>query len=172
MQNFDKELDEPKLPWLRGKFIGGSGLIACGWTNDNKVFMLFPDYYIIANPITGIREIMIEEDNILNYLSKDNLEFKLKELNQKIKVFGLRGGNGNHFTSDRWEIIEIQQDSQAKIFGITDLQNLGQTTQTFWKNYNLIKLLNIEFGQWSGFSPDEKHFGIFGSGGVELFSRK
>ena len=172
MKDIRKYLAEPGLPWKRGPYIGGAGLFACGWTEDNRVFLLFPDYYVICNPLTGQREIMIEDDETLSYLSKDNLEYDLKELNQKIKVFGLRGGNGNHFTTDRWSITEISTDSQEKIFGMTDYRNFGRRENIFWKNYNLIVLKNLEFGQWCGFSPNEKSFGIFGSGGVELFNRE
>ncbi|KXX66880.1 hypothetical protein [Flammeovirga sp. SJP92] len=171
MKKIKTYLTEPSAPWKRGSFIGGAGLFACGWTQDNKVFMLFPDYFIIADPLTGERESMIEDDDLIQRLSKDNLEFDLKEGNQKVKVFGLRGGNGNHFTTDRWSLIEIQQESQEKIFGITDYKHFGRSENEFWKNYDLIKLHELEFGQWCGFSPDEKYFGIFGSGGAEIFYR-
>jgi hypothetical protein len=172
MRNIKEHLSEPSAPWKRGPFIGGAGLLAGGWTPESKVFMLFPDYYAVRNPITGENERICEEGDVLNYLSKDNLEYQLKGSDQKIKVFGLRGGNGNHLTSDRWQLNEILQDSQEKIFGITNLRKVGRSSQTFWKNYKLIQLNNLEFGEWCGFSPDEKNFGIFGSGGVELFYRK
>jgi hypothetical protein len=171
MENLKKYLTEPSLPWKRGAFIGGAGLFACGWTKDSKLFMLFLDYYITGNPNTGEREIVIEDDSLMDQLSEDNLEFDLKEFDQKIKVFGLRGGNGNHYTTDKWSLVEILQDSQKKIFGIANYQCFEKNDQSFWKNYDLIKLKSIEFGYWCGFSPDEKYFGIFGSGGVELFRR-
>lgn len=171
MKRIKKHLTEPSLPWERGPFIGGGGLFACGWTESNSVFMLFSDYFIIGNPITGEIEKTIEDDELLNRLSLDNLEFDLKELNQKIKVFGLRGGNGNHFTSDSWSLVEIMQDSQEKVFGITDHRHFGRSEKVFWKNHDLINLRNLEFGMWSGFSPNEKSFGIFGPGGVEIFNR-
>jgi hypothetical protein len=172
MKDIKSYLTEPNLPWQRGPFIGGAGLFACGWTEDNKVFMLFPDYYVIGNPITGEREIMFEDAKLIERLSKDNLEFDIKENNQRIKVFGLRGGNGNQYTTDRWRLTEILQDSQEKIFGITDYKHFGRSEQIFWKNYDLINIQNLEFGQWCGFSPNEKYFGIFGSGGVEIFNRE
>jgi hypothetical protein len=172
MKELKEYLTEPNLPWKRGPFIGGAGLFACGWTQDNKIFMLFPDYYVIANAETGERERIIEDDNLLERLSKDNLEFSLDELNQKIKVFGVRGGNGNHYTTDRWSLTEIMQDSQEKIFGIADYKNFGRSEPVFWKNYDLINLKNLEFGQWCGFSPNEKSFAIFGSGGAEIFYRE
>ena len=172
MNDIKKNLTGPKLPWKRGPFIGGAGLYACGWTEDNKVFMLFPDYYLIGNPFTGEREKIIEDDELIERISKDNLEFDLKENNQKLKVFGLRGGNGNHYTTDKWSLIEILQDSQEKIFGITDYSHFGRSEKVFWENYDLIRLENLEFGQWCGFSPNEKIFGIFGSGGVEIFNRE
>ena len=172
MKDIKTYLTEPNLPWRRGPFIGGSGLFACGWTKESKIFMLFPDYYVVGDPQTGEQLILNEDNNLLDYLSKDNQEFDLKELNQSIKVFGLRGGNGNQYTTDRWSLIEVMQDSQEKIFGLTDYKHFGRSEQIFWKNYDLIDLKNLEFGQWCGFSPNEKSFGIFGSGGVEIFNRK
>lgn len=172
MKDIQTYLTDLSSPWRRGAFIGGAGLLACGWSEDNKIFMLFPDYFVIGNPITGEREFMVENDELLNRLSIDNLEFDFKEVGQKIKVFGIRGGNGNHYTSDGWSLIEIQQDSQEKIFGITNCRNFERSEGIFWKNYDLIKLNRLEFGQWCGFSPDERYFGIFGSGGVEVFKRE
>ncbi|MFY0632154.1 MAG: hypothetical protein JXR05_17475 [Flavobacteriaceae bacterium] len=99
-------LEEPQEPWGNRIVISAAGIIANGWTNDNKVFLLSADGYSISNPTT--REIEIknrDEDNFaMSKFSDDNLEFKIYELNQNIKVFGLRGRNGNHLTSDDWSL--------------------------------------------------------------------
>lgn len=172
MKDIRAYLGEASHPWKRGAFIGAAGVLAAGWTEDNKVFILCPDYFLLANPLTGEREFLIEGTLLLKRLSKDNLEFDLKELKQKIKVFGVRGGNGNHYTTDGWHLIEVMQDSQEKIFGMSNHKHFGRTEQVFWKNYDLLKLRHLEYGLWWGFSPNEKSFGIFGPGGVEIFNRE
>jgi hypothetical protein len=84
----------PQEPWENRIVISASGIIAGGWTNDNKVFMLCSDGYSISNPITGEREIRNRDENnsAMNKFSADNLEFEIEEFNQRIKIFGLREG--------------------------------------------------------------------------------
>ncbi len=165
-------LTEPSEPWKRSVFIGGSGLFCAGWTNESKIFLLFQDYYVIANPITGEREEVVEDSDLLQYLSKDNLEFKIEKINQKIKVFGIRGGEGNHYTSDFWSLRSFYINLDHFLIGLENLKNRRKHNIEYWKNYDLIKLERLEYTALKfGFSPDEKHFGIFGSSGVEIFSR-
>jgi hypothetical protein len=42
----------------------------------------------------------------------------------------------------------------------------------YWKAFDLISLNRLEYTTLTyGFSPNEKHFGIFGSAGAEIFRR-
>ena len=164
----------PQEPWGNRIVISASGIIAGGWTNDNKVFLLSSDGYSISNPTNGEREIRNRDENnsAMNKFSADNLEFEIEELNQKIKVFGLRGGNGNHITSDNWNLDSFHPGIGEQIVGLRNLKE-RQTEPEYWKNFKLIKLERLEnFTLTYGFSPNEKNFGIFGSGGAEIFSRK
>lgn len=59
----------------------------------------------MSDPITGQREIRnYDEDNsAMSKFSRDNLESTIDEIGETIKVFGLRGGDGNQQrTSGNW----------------------------------------------------------------------
>lgn len=47
------------------------------------------------------------ESDFKKYLSADNLKYSLKERNEIVDVFGLRGGGGNLLTSDNEWKLEI-----------------------------------------------------------------
>ena len=172
--NLFDHLTEPQKPWGNRVVISAAGIIAGGWTIDNKVFLLSSDGYCISNPLTGEREIRNrdEENTAMSKFSKDNLEFTIDELNQTIKVFGLRGGNGNHLTTDQWNLDSFHLEIGEQIVGLRNFRDKKNKPQ-YWKNFDLIKLERLEnFTLTYGFSPNEKHFGIFGSGGAEIFSRE
>ena len=103
--------------------------------------------------------------------SKDNLEFTIDELEQTIKVFGLRGGDGNHYTSDFWDSTSFSPSLYEQIIGIQNIKTRNSQSE-YWKEFELISLKRLEYHNLKfGFSPNEKHFGIFGSAGAEIFSR-
>lgn len=167
-------LTEPQEPWGNRKVISAAGVIASGWTTDNKVFLLSSDGYSVSYALTGEREIRNrDEKNIaMSKFSHDNLEFRIDELGQTIKVFGLRGGNGNHLTSDGWHLDSFHPELGQQVVGLRNFKDRKNEPDE-WRNYKLIKLERLEnFTLTYGFSPDEKHFGIFGSGGAEIFSRE
>ncbi|MGV6860196.1 MAG: hypothetical protein ACWA41_00400 [Putridiphycobacter sp.] len=173
-ENLFDYLTEPQEPWGNRVVISAAGIIAGGWTRDNKVFLLSPDGYTVSNPLTGEREIRNRDkvNTAMSKFSKDNLEFTIDELNQTIKVFGLRGGNGNHLTSDHWNLDSFHPRIGEQIIGLQNLKNRKNEPE-YWRNFELIKLDRLETSTLTyGFSPNEKHFGIFGSGGAEIFSRE
>jgi hypothetical protein len=165
---------EPSLPWTNRVVISAAGIIASGWTNDNKVFLFSSDGYSVSDPISGQREIRnYDEDNTaMKKFSKDNLEFTIDELKQTIKVFGLRGGDGNHCTSDFWDLTSFSPSLGEKIVGLQNMKTRKAQTE-YWKEFDLISLTRLEYTELKfGFSPNEKHFGIFGSAGAEIFTRQ
>ena len=165
---------EPSLPWANRVVISAAGIIASGWTLDNKVFLLSADGYSVSDPITGQREIRnYDKDNsAMSKLSKDNLEFTVDELGQTIKIFGLRGGDGNHCTTDFWDLNSFSPSLGEQIVGIRNMRTRQNQTE-YWKEFELISLTRLEYTALKfGFSPNEKHFGIFGSGGAEIFTRQ
>jgi hypothetical protein len=166
-------VSEPSFPWTNRVIISAAGIIASGWTNNNKVFLFSSEGYSISDPQTGQIEIRNydEENTATRKFSKDNLEFTIDEIKQTIKIFGLKGGNGNHLTSDFWNLDSFTPSLGEQIVGIknTKIQN---SQKDYWREFNLISLARLEYTTLTfGFSPNEKHFGIFGSGGAEVFTR-
>jgi hypothetical protein len=164
---------EPSLPWSNRIVISAAGIIASGWTYNNKVFLFSSDGYSVSDPVTGQREIRnYDEDNTaITKFSKDNLEFTIDELGQTIKIFGLRGGNGNHCTADLWNLTSFSPSLREQIVGLRNMKARQNQTE-YWREFDLISLTRLEYAELKfGFSPDEKHFGIFGSGGAEVFTR-
>lgn len=166
-------VNEPSLPWRNRVVISAAGVIASGWTNDNKVFLFSSDGYSVSDPTTGNREIRnYDEDNTATKkFSRDNLEFTIDELGQTIKIFGLRGGDGNHCTTDFWDLTSFSPSLGEEIVGIRNVKT-RQYQNEYWKEFDLISLTRLEYTELKfGFSPNEKHFGIFGSAGAEIFTR-
>ncbi|MBO9700353.1 MAG: hypothetical protein J7604_09110 [Sporocytophaga sp.] len=166
-------VQEPPLPWTNRVVIPAAGIIASGWTLDNKVFLLSADGYSVSDPTSGLREIRnYDEDDIaMSKFSNDNLEFTIDELKQTIKVFGLRGGNGNHTTSDQWSLDSFTPSLGEQIVGIQNFKT-SKNNSIYWKQFTLISLIRLEYTTMTyGFSPNEKHVGIFGSAGAEIFTR-
>ncbi|MBL7936324.1 MAG: hypothetical protein JNM51_11020 [Bacteroidia bacterium] len=167
-------LTDPPSPWTNRKIISAAGIIANGWTKDNKIFLLSADGYSISNPTSGEIEIRNhdESNTAMTKFSTDNLEFTVDELKQTIKIFGLRGGNGNHLTSDGWALDSFHPALGEQIVGIKNLKSRSDQKE-YWQTFTLINLVRLEhFTLTYGFSPNEKHFAIFGSGGAEVFTRQ
>ena len=167
-------LGDPPEPWEKRVIIPASGIIAGGWTKDSKIFLLSSNGYSVINPLTGEIEIRNwDEDNSANSnFSSDNLEYTISELNETVRVFGLRGGNGNHLTSDYWNLDSFCPGLGQQIVGLINLEDKSNYPE-YWRNFYLIELKRLEYFTLTyGFSPNEKCFGIFGSGGAEVFSRE
>lgn len=167
-------VQEPSLPWANRIVVPAAGIIAGGWTLDNKVFLFSTNGYSVSDPITGLREIRNydEGNTAMRKLSRDNLEFTIDELQQTIKIFGLRGGDGNHCTTDLWNLDSFSPSLGQQIVGIKNLKSSQNQTE-YWREFELISLTRLEYTTLKfGFSPNEKHFGIFGSGGAEIFTRQ
>jgi hypothetical protein len=165
---------EPSLPWTNRVVISAAGIIASGWTHDNKVFLFSSDGYSVSDPTTGQREIRNydEGNTAISKFSKDNLEFTIDELGQTIKIFGLRGGDGNHCTTDFWDLTSFSPSRGEQIVGLQNMKTRQPQTE-YWREFDLISLIRLEYTSLKfGFSPNEKHFGIFGSAGAEIFTRE
>jgi hypothetical protein len=166
-------VSDPSLPWKNRVVISAAGIIASGWTNDNNVFLFSSDGYSVSDPITGLTLIRnYDEDNsAINKFSKDNLEFTIDELEQNIKIFGLRGGNGTHLTTDYWSLESFHPSLGIQIVGLRNPKTRNNEKE-YWKEFELISLDRLEYTTlFYGFSPNQRHFGIFGSAGVEIFTR-
>ncbi|MCI4669212.1 MAG: hypothetical protein MRZ79_13840 [Bacteroidia bacterium] len=166
-------LADPPAPWRNRVVLPAAGILASGWTSENKVFLLSSDGYSISDPVSGEREIRNrdEDGTAMDNISEDNLEFHIPELNETIKIFGLSGGNGNHLSRDHWELASFHPALGQQIVGIRNIiKDFNHVV--YWKSFKLIRLERLEHVKLTyGFSPSQKNFGIFGSAGAEIFTR-
>ena len=158
--------------WRLGKVISASGVMMSGWTDDNRVFLLSPEVYSITD-IGATRNgsnYKIEGEFFSSSLSKDNLTISIDN-QEKINIFGIWGGDGCHYTEDRWQLERFYQSHYEEVIGIRNNSN-KKVAKGYWENFQLIKLHRLEYVKLKmGFSPDQNHFGIFGSGGAEIYTR-
>lgn len=160
--------------WKLKHIIPAAGILASGWTKDNKVFLLSSDGYSISNIEILKREVRNydEGNTVTKGISKDNLSISINEYKEPLKIFGIWGGDGNHFTEDSWGLEKFSQSLYEETIGIRNYKATSNEKE-HWKNFQLIKLERLEYtGLKMGFSPNQKYFGIFGSGGAEIFERK
>jgi len=62
--NLHDFLTAPSPPWENRIVISAAGVIASGWTLNNKVFLFSSDGYSVSDPITGEQDIRnYDEDN-------------------------------------------------------------------------------------------------------------
>ena len=116
---------EPSFPWGNRVVISAAGIVASGWTKENKVFLYSSDGYSVSDPLSGQQEIRnYDEDNLASKnFSHDNLEFTIGELSETIKIFGLNGGDGNHLTSDFWNLNSFHPKLGDQIVGLQNLKD-------------------------------------------------
>jgi|SRR5690348_455509 len=172
--NLEDFVKDPPFPWSNRVVISAAGVTASGWTKNNKIFLYSADGYSVTDPSTGQLEIRnYDEDNSASKsFSRDNLEFTINELEETIKIFGVYGGDGSHLTSDQWNLESFHPSLGEQFIGIQNLSRY-RNEPDYWRNFELISLLRLEYASLKcGFSLNEKHFGIFGSGGAEIFSRQ
>ena len=161
----------PPLPWHNRIVISAAGVLAAGWTRNDRLLLISADGYSISNPLTGEIEIRNREQDLRNYFSKDFSEFKPTELDHIVKVFGVRGGDGIHCTEDGWELRSFHPNLNTQIVGIRQ-SNQQLRHSEYWRNFSLISLTRLEYNSLKfGLSPGESSFCIVGSGGAEIFSR-
>lgn len=169
------KLGEPFEPWTKRVIIPAAGVIACGWTKDNKAFIYSTGGYSVSDPSSGERIVRnrIEDSSSKSNVSDNNLEFYIEEIDENIKIFGISGGDGNYQTNDGWSLIRFSPTLIHEVIGIKKPYNRKKGNVGLLEDLQLIKLDRLEYFELKiGFSPNQKHFGIFGSGGAEIFTRE
>lgn len=162
-------LEEPFEPWKITTEINFEGLFACGWTQSNDIVLVAYGGYEVRT-VQG--ELVYSDYNQLSYdlMSKDNLSFKIRD--EKIKIFGLYGGNGNLVSSSGWKL-ELVYPNWPNGVVLMRRPNKSGETLDFWEGCKLLKVNSLDYtGLKCGFSNDENSFIISGSNGIEVFSKK
>ncbi|MFJ8103088.1 hypothetical protein [Lysinibacillus sp. NPDC096212] len=72
------ELTKPSSPWGHETVIPASGVIACGWDQDENVVLISGSGYSMTEPITGSRiHRAYDANTAYDSISEDNLFFTM-----------------------------------------------------------------------------------------------
>jgi hypothetical protein len=100
--------------WSHYFSVGIAGILAAGWLENDDVFVHSNSYDSIFEINTKqLIQNVHEEGN--DYMSLDNLHYDVKCRNERIDIFGLRGGDGNRITKNNIELIGILEFQCWKI---------------------------------------------------------
>lgn len=158
----------PSPPWNHWIEIRAAGVIAAGWTSDNRFVLISHDGYSINDPISG--EMLhrdAESEATYDAMHHNDLRFRIPLTGEDIDIFGISAGDGIH-TSDGWHLDVIYPWWPRPMVTLY-LSYPGRVN--FIGNRTAIK-----FGIYTdwikvGFSPTGKHFAIIGSSGAEIHSK-
>ncbi len=142
-----------------------SGNIGVGWLSNDDILLFGLDGIYIVDKDKG--EIIFEdlENNVNDYISKDNVSFYVEHRNETVNIFGLRGGGGNLLTEDkRWELDVFPLSWNIKTPKISNIR-----TRSVY--YPELTLLSYEGYLFVGFSSSNDYFLIMGDRGIEVYKR-
>ncbi|MFE3574446.1 hypothetical protein [Lysinibacillus sp. NPDC059133] len=163
------EFMNPPSPWGHETVIPASGVIACGWDQDENVVLISGSGYSMTEPITGSR---IHRDYDANTTydsrSEDNLFFTIPFTKEKIMIFGLDAGDGIHVSNDGWHL-EVIYPWWPRATVIID--NVFKANHQYLTDATAIDLGRLDGSIKCGFSPSGNHLMIMGSGGALIYSR-
>ncbi|MCX8534659.1 hypothetical protein [Chryseobacterium luquanense] len=151
--------------WSLYSVIKINASIFLGWLENDDLLIVNVDgvfLYDIRN-----KDFIMEdyESDFKKNLSTNNLHYSLKDRNEIIDVFGLRGGGGNLLTVDnKWnlEIVNIYNG-----YRIPKLTNYRTRQSWFFK----LQDISYEGYLYCGFSKTQNYFVLFGDQGVNIFKK-
>jgi hypothetical protein len=152
--------------WSLYSVIKINASIFLGWLENDDLLIVSMDGIFLYD-ITN-KDIVMEdyESDFKKNLSTDNLHYSLKDRNEIIDVFGLRGGAGNLLTVDnKWKLEIVNIYNGYKIPKITNYR----TSQSWF-----FKLQDISYEGYlyCGFSKTQNYFVLFGDQGINIFKKQ
>ncbi len=140
-----------------------SSIISVGWLSNDDIYFINSDGEYIFDIVN--REIIFENFNHQFYIPNENLKTFIKDRNENIDIFGMRGGDGNKTTKDdEWyiEIFNLSWNCKIPILQNRKIQYplFLELKQNFYEGYKFI-----------GFSKSENYFLIMGDGGIDIYKK-
>ncbi|MCU7612968.1 hypothetical protein N0B16_00805 [Chryseobacterium sp. GMJ5] len=160
-----EELIELNEGWSFYALLKLNSSIFVGWLINDDLLIVNGDGIFLYD--IESKNIIMEdyESNFKKNLSTDNLKYSLKERDENIDVFGLRGGGGNLLTIENdWklEIINIHNN-----YKIPRLMNYKTRKSWFFELHEI----SYDGYMYCGFSKTQKYFLVMGDQGINVFKR-
>ncbi len=160
----------PPLPWKRAVPFFTGGIVAAGWDNADHVVLISHEGYSVTDPLTGDRLVRDRDaERTFAAMSPDNLSFTIPESNERIAIFGLWGGDGNHMTSDGWQL-DVIYPWWPRVDVLIRGPRSGPA-RDYLDSVTLIDGLSHTTWRGCGFSPSEQHFMLLESDGPKVYTR-
>jgi hypothetical protein len=160
----DESLNKSIEGWMHHSSVSINGVIAVGWLQNDDIMVIGSDGIFVYD--IQKKGIVFEdyETELKHNISHNNLIYFLENRNEKVNIFGLRGGGGNLLTKDRWHLDIINLTWNIKVPRILKYY----TQKSFY-----IELIvpSYESYLYLGFSESENFFLIMGDSGIDIYSR-
>jgi hypothetical protein len=156
-------------PWSNYSSKRAAGVFAGGWTQENEFILLSNDGYSVYQPTTGSYAEFFgtkAKDEMFKNLYEEKLEFILPSTEEKVRIFGVTGGDGIHDIED-W-VVEVIYPWWPNGIVVMYPDSLLQLETVF-----PIQLKVVGSGNWikCGFSPSKDILAILGEAGAEFHAK-
>ncbi len=152
--------------WFFHSSVPLNGVIAMGWMSKDDIVVIGIDGIFVYDIVK--KKVVIEdyETSFQKYISNDNLTFCIKTLDEKVDIFGKRGGGGNLLTKDNtWKLEMVPITWNINVPRLLNYKSGGQWFLELHQN-------TYEGNLYLGFSKSEKYFAIMGDRGIDVYSKK
>lgn len=157
-----KETEE----WSYHSSIALNGIIAIGWFLNDDILVINVDGIYIYDILKKDFIYRDYETSFKEFISDDNLTYFVQSKNEKVNIFGLRGGGGNLLTKDNtWKLELVEIAWNIKVIKVLNYKNRKASFLDLHQN-------SFEGNKYLGFSKSEKYFAIMGDCGVDIFFNK
>jgi hypothetical protein len=162
----DEVLEKEVRDWKWKSSIRVNGILSVGWFLNNDILVIGADGVFIANCDSG--ELFYEdyETDFNRNFSPNNLFYTVKERNEKLNVFGLRGGGGNLISPDKkWKIDIVCVTWRFNLIQLSNLRENGSC-------YIELSDGGYEDKLHCGFSEDGNYFLVKSNNSIDVFARQ
>lgn len=164
-----KPISDTKI-WVKSNTLSLNSILAVGWINSkNDLVLLITLEGIFLYDDANSKFILEDyESDFKEYLTDDNLEFCDFSFGNGVyssKVFGLRGGNGDHFSKD-WTLKFYFCNPELTFVYVQESKHINAI-----KYYIEPEDLNLNERLFGGFSNNKRKFLICGQNFVSFYKK-
>jgi hypothetical protein len=158
----------PPEPWRQHAFIAAGGVVAAGWTDDEKILLVSHDGYSL-NATDGQR---VERVRDSAGFFPSSLSFAVPSQAKPVRVFGIHGGDGLWVTSDGWSL-EVVYPLWPRAWLLMRAPPTQPGTPGYLGGATRLDLQGLDEHDWLkvGFSASGQHLLAASASGCLILSR-